>query len=132
MCEAGYRLKIVSIHAPAWGATVFLPTIVLFVLFQSTLPHGERLFLSNLLNLKRLFPVFCETVFLDVSHIRLSKNIIENIFIYNMLHSMRTPLAIYALKQSPCGCDIGYSHLLASGSQTIFKQSTALLGRLPF
>ena len=33
----------VSIHAPAWGATLSMLAIVLSVLrFQSTLPHGER------------------------------------------------------------------------------------------
>ena len=32
----------VSIHAPAWGATIGLKPLILRVLFQSTLPHGER------------------------------------------------------------------------------------------
>ena len=32
----------VSIHAPAWGATKYYLWICRFVLFQSTLPHGER------------------------------------------------------------------------------------------
>ena len=33
---------IVSIHAPTWGATVALVTTCLSLMFQSTLPHGER------------------------------------------------------------------------------------------
>ena len=32
---------MVSIHAPAWGATIDVVPITL-TLFQSTLPHGER------------------------------------------------------------------------------------------
>ena len=39
------HLIAVSIHAPAWGATLFLRPDWLRTLkqFQSTLPHGERL-----------------------------------------------------------------------------------------
>jgi hypothetical protein len=33
---------VVSIHAPAWGATVDAPETVYFIRFQSTLPRGER------------------------------------------------------------------------------------------
>ena len=33
----------VSIHAPAWGATVFIRCWLKQKVFQSTLPHGERL-----------------------------------------------------------------------------------------
>ena len=39
-----FRPRPVSIHAPAWGATLFdvsKSTVALW--FQSTLPHGERL-----------------------------------------------------------------------------------------
>ena len=32
----------VSIHAPAWGATSFGHFCYRFIMFQSTLPHGER------------------------------------------------------------------------------------------
>ncbi len=32
----------VSIHAPAWGATISIPFYFLYYMFQSTLPHGER------------------------------------------------------------------------------------------
>ena len=35
--------SIVSIHAPAWGATSTHIICLYYVLFQSTLPHGERL-----------------------------------------------------------------------------------------
>ena len=39
-----YRVEIVSIHAPTWGATFFnIGSYRLSSLFQSTLPHGERL-----------------------------------------------------------------------------------------
>ncbi len=39
-----WALEMVSIHAPAWGATPVTPLITLPVLlFQSTPPHGERL-----------------------------------------------------------------------------------------
>ena len=34
---------VVSIHAPAWGATVAQRTVARDDMFQSTLPHGERL-----------------------------------------------------------------------------------------
>ena len=34
----------ISIHAPAWGATAMRDTAADHVLFQSTLPHGERLY----------------------------------------------------------------------------------------
>ena len=38
--QAGFRI---SIHAPAWGATtVHYLTSIINLLFQSTLPHGER------------------------------------------------------------------------------------------
>ena len=41
--------KLISIHAPARGATdIFLPCRLLLVLFQSTLPRGERLPISEL------------------------------------------------------------------------------------
>ena len=40
----GFRKNQVSIHAPAWGATRLILTIPLTKFrFQSTLPHGERL-----------------------------------------------------------------------------------------
>ena len=42
-----YVKSIVSIHAPAWGATDFLRLGRLFNLFQSTLPHGERQFVAD-------------------------------------------------------------------------------------
>ena len=32
----------ISIHAPAWGATVFCHRCFSDRIFQSTLPHGER------------------------------------------------------------------------------------------
>ena len=35
-------LNIVSIHAPAWGATSFVPLWKVTVWFRSTLPRGER------------------------------------------------------------------------------------------
>ena len=34
---------LISIHAPAWGATVAIMFFDRRELFQSTLPHGERL-----------------------------------------------------------------------------------------
>ena len=34
----------VSIHAPAWGATKVLGRLGARFMFQSTLPHGERLY----------------------------------------------------------------------------------------
>ena len=34
---------IVSIHAPAWGATPIISDCLRHISFQSTLPHGERL-----------------------------------------------------------------------------------------
>ena len=40
--ESRRSCKRVSIHAPAWGATSRAPQIVQLLLFQSTLPHGER------------------------------------------------------------------------------------------
>ena len=33
---------LISIHAPAWGATTALQRSFINILFQSTLPHGER------------------------------------------------------------------------------------------
>ena len=33
---------LVSIHAPAWGATVMFLAMTISIMFQSTLPHGER------------------------------------------------------------------------------------------
>ena len=47
-------------------------------MFQSTLPHGERLFLSNLLNLKRLFAVFCESVFSTYNFFDYQKTFLAN------------------------------------------------------
>ncbi len=38
-----YHLTFVSIHAPAWGATIGEKYNNNNTLFQSTLPHGERL-----------------------------------------------------------------------------------------
>ena len=35
-------ITVVSIHAPAWGATACYYVLDVFVKFQSTLPHGER------------------------------------------------------------------------------------------
>ena len=35
-------LFLISIHAPAWGATTRLLFKLFLVVFQSTLPHGER------------------------------------------------------------------------------------------
>ena len=35
-------LLLVSIHAPVWGATKYRFFIVFIILFQSTLPYGER------------------------------------------------------------------------------------------
>ena len=38
-----WRNHAISIHAPAWGATIMLKQLGLELLtFQSTLPHGER------------------------------------------------------------------------------------------
>ena len=34
----------VSIHAPTWGATGYNLRVFLGIEFQSTLPHGERLY----------------------------------------------------------------------------------------
>ena len=34
---------VVSIHAPTWGATFILFSFLFLNVFQSTLPHGERL-----------------------------------------------------------------------------------------
>ena len=34
---------IISIHAPAWGATGLADILIDGHVFQSTLPHGERL-----------------------------------------------------------------------------------------
>ena len=34
--------RFVSIHAPAWGATLIASIISSLFMFQSTLPHGER------------------------------------------------------------------------------------------
>ena len=39
-----FRDERVSIHAPAWGATNFQPQVVATRRFQSTHPHGVRLF----------------------------------------------------------------------------------------
>jgi len=36
----------VSIHAPAWGATSDTIRALNYILFQSTLPHGERPFVN--------------------------------------------------------------------------------------
>ena len=33
---------VVSIHAPAWGATAQLEALAISLRFQFTLPHGER------------------------------------------------------------------------------------------
>ena len=33
---------LISIHAPAWGATSYAPVRIASCTFQSTLPHGER------------------------------------------------------------------------------------------
>ena len=47
----------VSIHAPTWGATKYSLNDIIKILFQSTLPHGERLCISNLsLSLARFNP----------------------------------------------------------------------------
>ena len=34
--------QLVSIHAPTWGATAIRQAFRFIVMFQSTLPHGER------------------------------------------------------------------------------------------
>ena len=36
------EIKTISIHAPTRGATLFFVATVFFILFQSTLPQGER------------------------------------------------------------------------------------------
>ena len=41
--SAAMMIMMISIHAPAWGATRDSSSQREFVLFQSTLPHGERL-----------------------------------------------------------------------------------------
>ena len=41
---------VVSIHAPAWGATTFPELISETIQFQFTLPHGERQIERNLLS----------------------------------------------------------------------------------
>ena len=46
---APYKGSYVSIHAPARGATVIVVPLALVIWFQSTLPHGERLYKYNLL-----------------------------------------------------------------------------------
>ena len=38
------KISRVSIHAPAWGATIGDVTGISGDVFQSTLPHGERLY----------------------------------------------------------------------------------------
>ena len=40
-CSKDQRDKI-SIHAPAWGATILKPVPIALFKFQSTPPHGER------------------------------------------------------------------------------------------
>ena len=43
LCEREQRIiELVSIHAPAWGATGFSSFFSWSLLFQPTLPHGER------------------------------------------------------------------------------------------
>ena len=43
MLRGHVQYGIISIHAPAWGATPkFLYTLEELKKFQSTLPHGER------------------------------------------------------------------------------------------
>ena len=37
-----YQRRIVSIHAPAWGATTMIGSIIGGAMFQSTHPHGVR------------------------------------------------------------------------------------------
>ena len=39
----GTTIASISIHAPAWGATLDLKQAIDIYLFQSTLPRGERL-----------------------------------------------------------------------------------------
>jgi len=54
----------VSIHAPAWGATLSMRhTSGCLKLFQSTPPHGGRLFGSNLLDFKIIYAYLCEPYF---------------------------------------------------------------------
>ena len=36
------RQRKVSIHTPMWGATIFILQVFFDILFQSTLPRGER------------------------------------------------------------------------------------------
>ena len=43
---ADFSHNDVSIHAPTWGALLGFLQVVKLLLFQSTLPHGERLKLS--------------------------------------------------------------------------------------
>ena len=40
-----YPRSVVSIHAPTWGATAFSSFLLVLLLFQSTLPRGERLYI---------------------------------------------------------------------------------------
>ena len=44
----GTDVIAVSIHAPTWGATRLSKLVLSDCLFQSTLPHGERLSVSDL------------------------------------------------------------------------------------
>ena len=43
LLTAKMQRSAISIHAPARGATIEIPASSNFVLFQSTLPRGERL-----------------------------------------------------------------------------------------
>ena len=43
-------MRFVSIHAPAWGATQMSAMIANAAKFQSTLPHGERLISLNVMS----------------------------------------------------------------------------------
>jgi len=49
------RLFPVSIHAPAWGATLNETVGGMQMMFQSTLPHGERQVAISALKAKEAF-----------------------------------------------------------------------------
>ena len=56
MSPLNYKEAIViSIHTPAWGATRGIISIRLIVIFQSTLPRGERLLYTKLRRYKTIF-----------------------------------------------------------------------------
>ena len=45
----------VSIHAPTWGATILIISHLYYLMFQSTLPHGERLIFSRIIKIPNSF-----------------------------------------------------------------------------